>query len=72
MKEDTLMDMVSCMDTDVGLVHQMPFVCDRVGFPSVVEKVCLVAESTASINLIFHCRSTSDRLMHVFTWLPTF
>ncbi|KAJ9582669.1 hypothetical protein L9F63_022990, partial [Diploptera punctata] len=32
MKEDTLLDMVSCMTEDVGLVHQMPFTCDRDGF----------------------------------------
>jgi ceramide glucosyltransferase len=39
MKEDTLLDMVSSMKDDVALVHQMPFVCDRKGFPSVLEKV---------------------------------
>ncbi|CAG0919975.1 unnamed protein product [Notodromas monacha] len=39
MREDTLTDMVSHMGEKVGLVHQMPFVCDRDGFPSVLEKV---------------------------------
>ncbi|XP_054161394.1 ceramide glucosyltransferase-B-like isoform X2 [Oppia nitens] len=39
MKEDTLLDMVSSMTDEVALVHQMPFVCDRKGFPSVLEKV---------------------------------
>ncbi|PSN47867.1 Ceramide glucosyltransferase [Blattella germanica] len=39
MKEDTLLDMVSCMTDDVGLVHQMPFTCDRDGFAATLEKV---------------------------------
>ncbi|KDR09706.1 hypothetical protein L798_15636, partial [Zootermopsis nevadensis] len=39
MKEDTLLDMVSCMTEDVGLVHQMPFTCDRDGFAATLEKV---------------------------------
>ena len=38
-KEDTLTDMVSCMSETTGLVHQMPFVCDRDGFSGVLEKV---------------------------------
>jgi len=38
-KEDTLLDMVSCMTEDVGLVHQMPFTCDRDGFAATLEKV---------------------------------
>ncbi|XP_022650237.1 ceramide glucosyltransferase-like isoform X1 [Varroa destructor] len=39
MKEDTLLDMVLCMAPDVGLVHQMPFTCDRAGFAAILEKV---------------------------------
>lgn len=39
MKKDTLLDMVLQMKEDVGLVHQMPFTCDRKGFPSTLEKV---------------------------------
>ncbi|KAI2809335.1 hypothetical protein RDWZM_003347 [Blomia tropicalis] len=39
MEEDTLLDMVHSMKDDVALVHQMPFVCDRKGFPAVLEKV---------------------------------
>jgi ceramide glucosyltransferase len=27
------------MDDKTGLVHQMPFVCDRPGFPAILEKV---------------------------------
>jgi hypothetical protein len=33
------MDMVSCMSEGVGLVHQMPFACDRTGIPATLEKV---------------------------------
>ncbi|EEC00850.1 ceramide glucosyltransferase, putative [Ixodes scapularis] len=39
MKEDTLLDMVLTMTDNVALVHQMPFVCDRKGFPAILEKV---------------------------------
>ncbi|KAK4287841.1 hypothetical protein Pmani_039102 [Petrolisthes manimaculis] len=39
MKEDTLSDMVSYMTPDVGIVHQMPFCCDRKGWPAILEKV---------------------------------
>lgn len=39
MKEDTLSDMVAHMTPDVGIVHQMPFCCDRKGWPAILEKV---------------------------------
>ncbi|RZF41192.1 hypothetical protein LSTR_LSTR011573 [Laodelphax striatellus] len=40
MKEDTLLDMVHHMADEVGLVHQMPFVCDRENnFASNFEKI---------------------------------
>lgn len=39
MKDDTLLDMVSAMTDTVALVHQMPFTCDRNGFPALIEKV---------------------------------
>ncbi len=39
MAKDTLFDMVSRMEDNVGLVHQMPFVCDRPGFAGALEKV---------------------------------
>ena len=39
MKEDTLTDMVTFMSPDVGIVHQMPFTCDRKGWPAILEKV---------------------------------
>lgn len=42
MQEDTLLDMVLCMTPGVGLVHQMPFTCDRAGFAAILEKVGLV------------------------------
>lgn len=33
------MDMVVKLTDSVGLVHQLPFVCDREGFVGVLEKV---------------------------------
>ncbi|KAJ1525825.1 hypothetical protein ONE63_009026 [Megalurothrips usitatus] len=39
MKEDTLLDMVQHLTEDTGLVHQMPFTCDREGFPATFEKI---------------------------------
>ena len=39
MREDTLLDIVAAMKENVGIVHQMPFVCDRKGFAGVLEKV---------------------------------
>lgn len=39
MREDTLMDMVDNMSEKVGLVHQMPFTCDREGFAAAFEKI---------------------------------
>ena len=39
-QEDTLYDMASLMAKDVGLVHQMPFSCDKQGFAGSLEKVC--------------------------------
>ena len=39
MRSDTLTDMVAHMKDTVGLVHQMPFVCDRPGLPSTLEQV---------------------------------
>ena len=38
-QEDTLVDMVSELNDQVGLVHQLPFVSDKEGFASVLEKV---------------------------------
>lgn len=39
MKEDTLLDMVQHMKERIGLVHQMPFTCDREGFAATFEKI---------------------------------
>lgn len=41
-KEDTLLDMVEYMTSKVGLVHQLPFTCDREGFAATFEKVNLL------------------------------
>ena len=38
-RPDTLSDMVAHMTKSVGLVHQMPFSCDRTGLPATLEKV---------------------------------
>ncbi|CAD5115891.1 DgyrCDS4826 [Dimorphilus gyrociliatus] len=38
-KPNSLSDMVEKMTKDVGLVHQMPYVCDRSGFASCIEQV---------------------------------
>ncbi|XP_014665296.1 PREDICTED: ceramide glucosyltransferase-like [Priapulus caudatus] len=38
MKEDTLTDMVNTMTDRVGMVHQMPYTCDRTTFPATLEK----------------------------------
>ena len=38
-RPDTLTDMVTHMTKSVGLVHQMPFACDRTGLPATLEKV---------------------------------
>ena len=38
-KKDTLTDMVSHMTESVGLVHQLPFSCDRAGLSATLEKV---------------------------------
>lgn len=39
MKEDTLLDMVLHLTENTGLVHQMPFTCDRDGFAATYEKI---------------------------------
>lgn len=38
-RDDTLLDMVQHMSEKTGLVHQMPFTCDREGFAATFEKV---------------------------------
>ncbi|CAF0827682.1 unnamed protein product [Adineta ricciae] len=55
MHENTLYDMVMCMTDTVGLVHQMPFTCDRKGFAGSVEKVYFGTQHARmymTINLI--------------------
>ena len=42
MKEDTLTDMTTYMTEDVGIVHQLPYTCDRKGWPATLEKVCIL------------------------------
>jgi ceramide glucosyltransferase len=55
MHEHTLYDMAICMTDTVGLVHQMPFTCDRKGFAGSVEKVYFGTQHARmymTINLI--------------------
>lgn len=52
-QNDTLLDMACVMKEDVALVHQMPFVCDRKGFPAVLEKVSpLTIQMIKNISLL--------------------
>lgn len=51
-KADTLLDMVEYMTSKVGLVHQMPFTCDREGFAATFEKV----------NIFFDVQQVRNRL----------
>jgi len=53
MHEETLYDMALCMTEDVGLVHQMPFTCDRKGFAGTVEKVCYSKNKILTKKKIF-------------------
>ena len=45
-KDDTLLDMVQHLTENTGLVHQMPFTCDRDGFAATLEKVGLLPLDT--------------------------
>jgi hypothetical protein len=53
MKPDTLADMVSFIDDeDVAVVTQIPFMCDRPGFYSLVEKVsCIGVKNKDCTNM---------------------
>ena len=50
---DTLKCMALALRENVGLVHQMPFVCDREGFAAVLEKV--------NIHQMVHLFWTTDK-----------
>jgi len=67
MKEDTLLDMVQLMSDDVGLVHQLPFTCDREGFAATVEKIyfgTLVARIYLVADLLrINCHTGMSALM---------
>jgi len=54
MRSDTLSDMVSHMTDSVGLVHQMPFSCDRSGLSATLEKVYF-GTSHARMYLAANC-----------------
>ena len=53
-RSDTLSDMVSHMSDSVGLVHQMPYSCDRSGLPATLEKVSLFYETQCTVGKIRH------------------
>ena len=38
-EKDTLLNLVNELDDKVGLIHQIPFVCDSFGFSNALEKV---------------------------------
>jgi len=55
MREDTLTDMVNHMDNDVGMVHQMPFTCDRDGYGAILEKIyfgCVLSKVYLASDLL--------------------
>ena len=53
MKDDTLLDIVDHLKEDYGLVHQMPFVCDREGFPATLEKVIFFLQRFDGLLVFF-------------------
>ena len=67
MRADTLTDMVAHMSARVGLVHQMPFACDRPGLPCTLEKVYFGtshARLYLSANLVgINCATGMSSLM---------
>ena len=66
MHENTLYDMVMLMTDNVGLVHQMPFTCDRKGFAASVEKVCycFIYSSQITISQWSNNKNTIDKYVH--------
>lgn len=78
-KEDTLLDMIEYMTSKVGLVHQLPFTCDREGFAATFEKVIhhVTSYSTIEIdnstrNFHFVCRYFSERFSRVSIYRPIY
>ena len=55
-RPDTLADMVSHMTKSVGLVHQMPFACDRTGLPATLEKVIIWLTSLINRFCLCFCQ----------------
>ena len=53
-EKHTLTEMVSLMDDSVGIVHQIPFTPDRVGFSASYEKVTYYHNKTQqALNVVF-------------------
>ncbi|XP_041348253.1 ceramide glucosyltransferase-like isoform X2 [Gigantopelta aegis] len=67
MKENTLMQMMTCLKPDVGMVLQMPFCENRKGFASIYEKVyfgTMQARNCLSANLVgINCSTGMSCLM---------
>ena len=59
MLDDALYDMVTLMTDRVGLVHQMPFTCDKQGFAGSLEKVNLIRRTLQAILFCLSVRFTS-------------
>lgn len=55
----------------VGLVRQIPFVCNRNGFAGILEKVGLIDEAIVSFNQQFLRRCISVLSTGTCTWTPT-
>lgn len=64
MLEDALYDMATLMTDRVGLVHQMPFTCDKQGFAGSLEKVNIVGRTVKSILSLSLSPSLSGLLRH--------
>lgn len=76
-KADTLSDMIDYMTSRVGLVHQMPFTCDREGFPATFEKVndpLLFINITIFDTFFFRsiCRYSLAQCSREFTYVPIY
>ena len=52
---DLLKDMAGHMTPKIGLVLQMPFVCDRKGFAGVYEKVCFLVDLDNKFSQLLVC-----------------
>lgn len=69
MKPDTLLDMITYMTAKVGLVHQLPFTCDRDGFAATFEKVIFfhsIMFSTLPLKMIIFNNNNNKSETDIF------